>query len=166
MKAEIFRPKIYVLVGLPGSGKSTWINSFLKTTNDDYVIISSDNIIEKYASSEGKTYSEVYNKYIKLATTEMNMAALAAIKEGKNIIWDQTNITSNKRKGILSRLPKNYEKIAVVFEVSDDVLYKSLEARFKETGKNIPRQVIEEMKKNYVRPTMDEGFNSIIEIKR
>ena len=51
-------PVAYILIGLPGSGKSTWIRN--NQTKDDFVVISSDDEIEKYAKSQSKTYSEVF----------------------------------------------------------------------------------------------------------
>ena len=51
-------PKMYVLVGVPGSGKSTWA-----TTQEwfkDCAYISTDKIVERYARFRKKTYSEVF----------------------------------------------------------------------------------------------------------
>lgn len=57
-KHEIFYryPAAFVMVGLPGSGKSTWITENL---DDSFCHISSDKLIESKALEEGKDYGEV-----------------------------------------------------------------------------------------------------------
>ena len=47
---------MYILVGPPGSGKSTWIE---KEFQNGCFVISSDHIIEDIAQGENKTYDEV-----------------------------------------------------------------------------------------------------------
>jgi len=154
-------PVAYILIGLPGSGKSTWIRN--KQNKNDFVIVSSDDEIDKYAKSQNKTYSEVFDEYIKIATSNMNSNLINAIKNNQNIIWDQTNLSAKKRKGIISRLPKHYEKIAVVFEIDDDTLKDRLYNRTKTEGKYIPNSVIENMKRTYEFPTKEEGFDEILQ---
>ncbi len=154
-------PVAYILIGLPGSGKSTWIRN--KQNKNDFVIVSSDDEIDKYAKSQNKTYSEVFDEYIKIATSNMNSNLINAIKNNQNIIWDQTNLSAKKRKGIISRLPKHYEKIAVVFEVDDDTLKDRLYNRTKTEGKYIPNSIIENMKRTYEPPTKEEGFDEILQ---
>lgn len=156
--------ELICLVGLPGSGKSTWINNFLKNKTEEYVIISSDNILEKIAQACGLTYSDVYNDHINNATSRMNVDAADAISNRQNIIWDQTNLTQGKRKSILNRFPKTYYKRAIVFSVEDEELHKRLNTREKATGKKIPSHVIKNMRESYQEPTKEEGFDEILRI--
>ncbi len=155
------QPVAYVLVGLPGSGKTTWINNRMNK-DDDYVVISSDDEIEKYAKSQGLTYSDVFSDYVKTATSLMQTNLQNAIRSNSSIIWDQTNMSSKKRKGIVQQIPKHYNKIAVVFELGREELENRLNKREKETGKHIPLHVIDNMEMNFTMPTEDEGFNRII----
>lgn len=156
------KPTAYILIGLPGSGKSTWIRKFMKEHPEDYVVISSDDEIDAYAKSNGLTYSEVFDSYIKTATNIMKSKFNEAIKLRKNIIWDQTNLTIKKRASILHQIPKEYKKIAVLFQIKNDILYKRLEDRAKREGKYIPQHVIDNMKKTFQMVTPQEGFDEII----
>lgn len=156
------QPVAYVLVGLPGSGKSTWIRSV--NAAGEYVVISSDDKIDAHAKENGKTYSDVFDSYIKQATSAMNADFKEAVANNKNIIWDQTNMSSKKRKGILQQLPKNYKKIAVVFQIADDELIRRLEKRSKDEGKTIPMGIVYSMAKSFEMPTTAEGFNEIIRV--
>lgn len=156
------QPEAYVLVGLPGSGKTTWVNRMIKDA--EYVVISSDDEIEKYAKSKGKTYSDVFAEYAKTATSIMQTNLRNAIRNNSNIIWDQTNMSAKKRKGIIQQIPKHYNKIAVVFQVDRKELEQRLNKRADETGKTIPLHIVDNMQKAFTMPTTEEGFHQIITV--
>jgi predicted kinase len=52
-------PTLYVLVGVPGSGKSTWIAQ--QDWARDCAVVSTDNFVEDYAKQVGSSYSEVFD---------------------------------------------------------------------------------------------------------
>lgn len=158
LKEDVNSPEIIVMVGLPGVGKSTVINREYPS----HTIISSDDIIEKLASDEGKTYDEVFQQYIGRATGEMKANFRTAVKNNENIVWDQTNLSKKKRRGILNQVPQHYRKVAVVFEVSDRTRYERMEQR---QGKSIPSHVVKSMEKSYQAPSKDEGFDEIKIVK-
>jgi predicted kinase len=81
--------KCYQLIGVPGSGKSTWIS------NQDWVadipVVSTDNFVEAYAKEQGKTYNEVFKDYMPIAVKLMANQALICQANGLDVIWDQTS---------------------------------------------------------------------------
>lgn len=148
-----------MLIGIPGSGKSTWIKNQNFNMNDT-VIVSTDNIIEERAAAKGMTYSDVFQNEIKSATMEMNQNLKNAISAGKNIVWDQTNLTKKSRKPKLAQFPEEYEKIAVVLQTPNKQELKNrLENR---PGKIIPANVLLGMISQLEMPTDNEGFHSIV----
>jgi predicted kinase len=155
------RPVIYVMVGIPGCGKSTFIDKILNAAND-YVVLSSDNIIENKAKEIGKTYTEVFKTEVKAANKLVRVQFSDAIQSLKNIIWDQTNLTVDKRKEILSKLPKDYYKVAVFVGTPFDVCLERVAARAKATGKNIPDFVMRDMNAKLEAPSAEEGFDEIV----
>jgi predicted kinase len=80
-----------MLVGVPGSGKSTWIEN--QNWSKNCVHLSSDKFIDNYASSLGKTYNDVFNEYVKTATQLLNKQAITTNVSETDAIWDQTNLT-------------------------------------------------------------------------
>jgi predicted kinase len=149
-------PICYQLIGVPGSGKSTWINN--QDWINDCVIVSTDNHVEQYAKSVSKTYSEVFDEYMPTAVNLMADDVNKAKKENKNIIWDQTSTTVNSRKRKFRMLP-NYEHIAVVFKTPD---LKELTCRLNNRpGKTIPWNVVSGMINGFEMPTEAEGFREI-----
>jgi predicted kinase len=149
-------PKCYQLVGVPGSGKSTWVAN--QEWKDNCYYISTDKHVEAYAEAHGKTYSEVFNDYMPTAVENMVEEVERARDGGMDIIWDQTSTTVASRIKKFRMLP-NYEHIAVVFETPDRIeLKRRLASR---PGKVIPEVVVEGMLASFEMPTEEEGFAQI-----
>lgn len=149
-------PKCYQLIGVPGAGKSTWIKN--QSWSQDCVVVSTDNLVESYAESVGKTYNDVFDEYMPTAVKEMANQVVAARAAGKDILWDQTSTTVKSRKKKFNMLP-NYEHIAVVFPTPEtNELIRRLTSR---PGKNIPTHVMRRMIDCFETPSKDEGFAEI-----
>ena len=149
-------PKCYQLIGVPGSGKSTWVN------NQAWAIacakVSTDKWVEIYAKEVGKTYSEVFDAFMPTAVDLMAKEVVAAREMGRDIIWDQTSTTVKSRKRKFNMLP-DYEHIAVVFKTpKKDDLARRLANR---PGKNIPDHVMRSMINSFELPSEEEGFKEI-----
>lgn len=159
-------PQFYMLVGAPGSGKSTWTKNFLANDHDnDYVVISSDDIIVEWGKllDPNMTYTDAFRKVdMKQVQQELNKRLTDAVANMKNIIWDQTNLTAKSRRGRVSRIPKIYRKTCVVFELAHDELFRRLEKRAQEEGKHIPKSVVDNMISTFEKPVESEGFDRII----
>ena len=132
--------KVYMLIGVPGSGKSTWISN--QDWAKDCVLVSTDKLIELEAARQGKTYNDVFKDYIAEATRIMNDDGSEAVAAGKDIIWDQTNTSRKSRKVKLAQVP-GYYKIAVVFATPDSAEWqRRINNR---PGKMIPDAVLKAM---------------------
>ena len=80
-------PILYFLVGIPGSGKSTWGENFAKTICNT-VYISSDQLrIEMYNNVNDIEHTGLVFEEMKKRTKEN-------LKNGKNVVYDATNISS------------------------------------------------------------------------
>lgn len=152
---------LYVLVGVPGSGKSTWIGHQVFDW-DKTVIVSTDNYVERYARSVGKTYNEVFKDYMPTAVDLMAESARQAFADGKDVIWDQTSTSVKTRARKLRMAPKHYTKIAVVFKTpAPDQHAKMLDR----PGKNIPDEILQDMINRFEYPTVEEGFDRILDAR-
>lgn len=149
-------PKCFQLVGVPGAGKTTWINKQAWTLGCH--IVSTDFGVELEAARLGKTYSEIFIEYMPTAVKLM-AANVVAIREMSNdIIWDQTSTTIKSRANKFRMLPE-YVHIAIVFETPEPAeLFRRLQSR---PGKIIPQKVIDAMIDNFEYPTLEEGFKEI-----
>ena len=155
-------PKAYILVGVPGSGKSTWISKAPVDWNNT-VVASTDNYIDKLAKEQGKTYSEVFKDNMPRAVHEMARTVRHAVEAGQDIIWDQTSTTIVSRTKKFKMLPDEYEVIAVVFPTPDSAeLARRLASR---EGKVIPDVVMKQMIAGWEEPSENEGFDQIIHVR-
>jgi len=156
--------KVEVLVGLPGSGKSTFVNSVFGEDPAGVFVYSTDNYIERCANMNGWTYNEAFKEFIEPATKHMNEMLALALKQGYSVCWDQTNMSAKKRRGILAKVPKNYRKICrCIAPPRTDEEWAELQRRLdSRPGKIIPMHIVEAMASTYVEPELDEGFDYIL----
>jgi predicted kinase len=153
-----------VLSGIPGTGKSLLRSKLVKTIPNVFVL-STDDIIDDWAQSQGKTYSEIWEDSIQKADKVSKEMFSKAIEEGKNIIVDRTNLSPKSRKQHLSIVsPKeyNFQCIQIIKpqtekEVSD--LKDRLEIRAQKEGKIIPDELLETFLENFQLVTDDEPFS-------
>jgi predicted kinase len=149
-------PKCYQLIGVPGSGKSTWIEN--QDWTEGIPVVSTDKFVEAHAHENGKTYSEVFEEYMPIAVRLMANQVLICQANNKDIIWDQTSTTLASRARKFNMLP-DYEHIAVVFKTPDaDELARRLASR---PGKDIPDHVVRSMIEGFEMPSEEEGFKEI-----
>ena len=153
------QPKLYMLIGPPCSGKSTWVENNLPTTP----ILSTDRYIEQFANLSGKTYSEVFQEIIKQATSKMYSDLEIYVNNDMDIIWDQTNLAPKARQSKLSKVPDHYKKIAICFNITEEEFLKRNQVRAKQ-GKSISLSVFQNMMSTYVPPSKSEGFDKIINV--
>jgi predicted kinase len=155
-------PKCYILVGVPGAGKSTWISKAPVDWNNT-VVASTDNYVEKVAKQRGKTYSEVFKEVMPKAVHEMARTVRKAVEAKQDIIWDQTSTTIGSRAKKFNMLTDDYEVIAVVFPTPEPAEHaRRLKGR---EGKNIPDNVMRSMINGWEEPTEAEGFSKIIHVR-
>jgi predicted kinase len=148
--------KVYVMVGVPGSGKSTWIAN--QHWANECIVVSSDQLVEAEAARQGKTYNDVFKEYINEAISLMLDQVIAARDSGKDIIWDQTSVNVKSRRKKFKMLP-DYEHIAVVFDVpAEDELDQRLASR---PGKTIPKEIVSSMIDTFEMPTEEEGYKEV-----
>jgi predicted kinase len=144
------------MVGVPGSGKSTWIKDQIWALG--LTVVSTDALVEDYAKAQGKTYNEVFKDYMPEAVKLMAEQVAFARNHEHTIIWDQTSTTVASRKKKFRMLP-DYEHIAVVFMTPErDELDVRLSGR---PGKHIPKAVVDSMINGFEMPSEEEGFTEI-----
>ena len=135
-------PILNILIGLPKCGKSTFA--------------------EKYGLQgfESRPYSRKLN--YNNATREINIIngfwsrrkLKKSIKNNESIIFDSENLSERERIKILKLFPDDYQKVAVVWELSDEELL----------NRGCSQSEIERKGKLYERPSKRESFDEFIYI--
>ena len=151
-------PIVYMLSGPPCVGKSTWWRNQKGWCAQ---VISTDYWVECHAAQIGKTYNEVFHDYIKYAKRDMNTHLQRSMRDGDNIIWDQTNLTPKIRREKMARFAGTaYERVGVFFTGATLDLLLSRNTR---EGKIIPTNVLESMLNVYQIPEVCEPWFDRIE---
>lgn len=151
-------PTCYMLIGVPGAGKSTWISQQLFDWTNT-VIASTDAYVDREAIKANKTYSEIFKDTMPRAVRHMAQTVVDAVKKKNDIIWDQTSTTVGARAKKFRMLP-GYNVVGVVFKTPEQTeLARRLASR---PGKTIPDNVMQQMIGGWEEPTEAEGFDKII----
>ena len=154
-------PEIIMLVGAPCSGKSTWRR---QNISQDYVVLDTDSYIEARAQEQGLRYGDIFDQEFKNAERDMQQRLRMAVAAGRNIVWDQTNLTRASRLRKLAQIPKFYARAAHAFVADAEVLIQRNLVRFNETGRMIPASVIRRMVQSFEMPTVDEGYDRGVQV--
>lgn len=151
--------KVIVLVGVPLSGKST----FIRENYPDAFIVSRDQLVmDVFGSDDYSTaFKEVDHK-------EVDRQLDLRFKEASTkdlVVIDMTNLVPKRRSSNLRYFGLDWVKEAYVFPfLSDDEYSERNDRRNKLENKFIPMGVIKSMISSYVEPTLDEGFDKIVKL--
>lgn len=146
--------KAYILVGAPGSGKSTWGKKFVQD-NPAVVRLCPDEFRAKFGTGEND--QSVSYQAFKATYAGMEYA----LSLGQDVLIDATNMFPKRRREFTDIAKKwNAKTIAVVFEATKQTLQERVAKRVSEGGRNIPEEILDMMLSKYVRPT-DAEFNEV-----
>lgn len=160
------RPNLILMVGLPGSGKTTAARKLQNIwASKAYIILSPDDILMEMGKADGLTYTQSVRKFSFKKAENIFLAQLKqSLADRKNIIVDRTNLTILTRSILLQNVPGDYTRTALICEIAPELLKVRLEERAQKTGKKIPAKVLAEMIEGYRLPTRHE-FDEIKRVK-
>ena len=145
---------LVVTVGLPSSGKTSWVDDFIGENQGKAIdVISSDKIREEvFNDIEDQNHNSEVFDLMKRRTKE-------SLSQGHIAIYEATNISSKRRRALLKELNKYYDKAICLFK------YKRLTAcqiDNEKRDREVPSNVIDRMYRNFEIPHKSEGFDEII----
>ena len=163
------KPICTVMVGLPGLGKSTLVESerdIYERIEMSVFVYSTDHYIENIAKMRGLTYDDVFSETIKEATEMCNDGLDSAIADGLDIIWDQTNLGVGKRRKIINRMKQAGYQVRGVCIIPPEAGWLDDQKVWahrlaNRPGKTIPQNILTNMIESFTLPTVSEGFDMI-----
>ena len=146
---------LYLMCGLPGSGKSTFLKTRIKD-KETSAIISRDEIRfalvkpeEEYFSHENEVYTELWKRINEALTVK------------KDVFVDQTSLTVRSRKWLLQHVKVKYDHLNIIWvDASLETCLARNKARHG-TMAFVPEESLIRMYKSIVPPLPVEGFYRI-----
>lgn len=143
--------RLYMMVGLPGSGKSHY------TKTMDATVVSTDTIREElFGDMNDQSHNnEVFN--------EVHKRIYSCLKQGVDAVYDATNLSRKRRRAFLKTLPEGTLKYAIVMCTDYDICLRNNNNR----DRHVPEEVIRKMFTRMTIPTygIPEGFDEISYIR-
>jgi predicted kinase len=155
---------VYILMGLPGSGKTTWRNRFLAERDGAAHAVARDDVVEEMAAAHGITYGEAWRTFSKAIDKEFRRRLTEAFTLGKDVVVDNTNLTAKARRRILGRVPEGWERVGVIFDVPEQWLIHRLAARAEAGGKCVAPWLVSRMRLDWVPPAPDD-FDQLLIVR-
>ena len=144
------KPVLTMMIGLPRSGKSSWIKEITKSKD---IVISNDWIRENILKAP---HSKSSNPAIWMIT---DATLRILLSQGQDVILDGVHATKSERKFFLD-LAKECNA-AVMYVLVDTPLETCVARNNRSEHHKLPTEDLIRMGKKFERPTKDE-YNSII----
>lgn len=144
------RPTLILLVGIPGSGKTTYAEKYIEE-HYNTIHLSSDKIrAELYGNEDTQgNPNDVFSL--------MQSRAVEALNNGQSVVYDATNVTRKDRAGIISACPKFVKIECHIVWAPIETCIERDTARERTVGNG----VIDKMLKRFQAPYYDEGIDEI-----
>ena len=139
-----------IIIGIPGSGKSNYAKKYLLTNNSVY--LSSDDIRVELYGFEDQTHNDVVFETMKKRT-------LNALKEGKDVIYDATNLNKKRRSGIINEAHKLDAQVDAYLCCTPINII--LERNITRAERQLPWDKLVQMIQSIEPPMYYEGFDNI-----
>uniref|UniRef100_A0A673H7V0 SAP domain-containing protein n=1 Tax=Sinocyclocheilus rhinocerous TaxID=307959 RepID=A0A673H7V0_9TELE len=163
--------EILMMVGLPGSGKTTWAIKHAKENPDKkYNILGTNAIMDKMkvmGLRRQRNYAGRWDILIQQATQCLNRLIQIAARKKRNYILDQTNVYGSAQRRKM-RPFEGFQRKAIVICPTDEDLKERTLKRTDEEGKDVPDHAVLEMKANFVLPEVGEFLDGVtfVELQR
>ena len=149
------KKRLYLMMGVPGSGKSTYVKSMLKYGD---IYVSRDEIRYSLLTDEDDYFAkenEVIRTFIENIDKSLVMEEYCG-----DVYADATHLSPKSRAQVLNQL-KNKDKVSMIY--LDIPLNIVLERNAQREGRAlVPENVVRRMYNSIILPTKEEGIEELI----
>lgn len=141
------KPTFYMMVGVPGSGKTTYAHRIPNAK-----VLSSDDIRKELGVDGGD--KQAHGRVFAI----LHERVKEALQNGKDVVYDATNITSFRRKNFLKEINDLAGKKVCIY------LAPTLAQAIRQNADRdepVPEQVVRDMDMKLEAPTFSEGWDEM-----
>ena len=143
--------KVYIMMGLPATGKSTYAMDLVKKDRNT-ILLSADGLRQEVL---GDIMRQDHNPLI---FSMMNEMAVTALRDGKSVVYDATNISEDRRRSLARMLRDRVGRpfmIIGVYCIGDHITSTHRNCKREQ---QVPVAAIEKMVKNFDIPTKRDCY--------
>lgn len=152
---KIDNPTLYILIGVPGSGKSTYAEELYQKSERGIALVSSDCIRKSLYGNENCQDNP------KKVFTLAHKIIVDQLEHGFDVIFDATNIYAKDRSDLIRKICFEVKKEVRFIAIYFDTPIETCVARQDLRERKVPTKVIEKMGRQIDKPTFQEGFDII-----
>lgn len=141
-----------IMIGMPGSGKTSYVKKHLLTSNSVY--LSSDQTrIDMYGFEDQTHNGEVFER--------MKQETILALQNGFDVIYDATNLIRKRREALIKDIKNRVSNIEINAYLCCTPINIVLERNMTRTERHLPWDKLEQMIKSIEVPMYYENFDNI-----
>ena len=141
-----------IMIGMPGSGKTSYAKKHLLTSNSVY--LSSDQTrIDMYGFEDQTHNGEVFER--------MKQETILALQNGFDVIYDATNLVRKRREALMKDIKNRISNVEINAYLCCTPINIVLERNMTRTERHLPWDKLEQMIKSIEVPMYYENFDNI-----
>uniref|UniRef100_A0A0K0EY96 SAP domain-containing protein n=1 Tax=Strongyloides venezuelensis TaxID=75913 RepID=A0A0K0EY96_STRVS len=151
---------VIMTVGLPGSGKTTWVRKYLRDNPDGHWrVISSDALLQQMRIDgipRKQIHSGRWDMVMGLAAKAVVKAMGLACRRKHNYIIDGTNVSRDARKRKLAQFQDFQRKCVVLIPPEKELIHRQMKQEKQDGVRPIPAEAMLELKATMSIPELKE----------
>lgn len=154
--------EVIFLIGMPASGKTHWVQNYLKENPDKRVTVLSVEVLLDQMKVLGvprqPSNTVKWPRLVDQLSKSLNKLNEIAMKRRRNFILDQTNVFASEQKRRLRGFGEYAARRAIVVVPEEEEYNRRLKLKTDTFGVEVPEGNVNAMKAHFYLPTLEQGW--------